>query len=611
MSIEEPIDVLSEADPDTERRLGAFPNPSLAECPVVPLGFDGGKVIFAMPEGEIRVEMASKIAGMLRPDIFCCQAGQSFLGYWRDSEDKFQRDLATVWFNRKCREAGKWDANRPQRSLGVWPGEGGTIVLHKGDEIWRYPLEGEVEKLSIADALREKRGALYRLRPPAPAPGKPASSADGAWLRDQLDMWRFEAIGDDGLTGGDVVAGWLMAALLGAVAPFRGHLLIHALAGSGKTTFLMLIEAALSALAGEIINSFSEAGFRADISGMARPAVVDEAESSGGDNGPGPVEQVLNLLRLMATGAGANRKMGDVGGGAIAQTAVGSVLMAAVLPPKMDSALATRVAEIRMLPLNGSDLDVDEVRPALATDPTIKAAIGKARELAPALLGRALTQAHRYRADAAAVKEALIAGNEAPRTADLIAMLAAGRRLLMFDTPLTPQEATEEVAFWRPLLDQRAASEAVSNPGADALAHWMNWPSGKHIRDRQETLGEIVARQCGTEREYDALLKAHGAKVYAGAGKDGREGPWLLIANHHPVLDRIFGRTQWKDYRKTLAYLDAIGPEHRTWATVPQTFGVGVKQRAIAIPLTPWLEKASRGVPGSVPSSVPGEGHEF
>lgn len=607
----EPLDTLSEADPDTEHQLGAFPNPALEECPVVPLGFDGGKVIFAMPEGEIRVEQAAKIAGMLRQDIFCCAAGQSFLVNWRDRQDKFQRELATVWFNRKCREAGKWDSNRPQRSLGVWPGEAGAVVLHKGDEVWRYGLDGGLTKLSISDALREKRGPLYRLRPPAPAPEEPTSAADGCWLRSQLDMWRFEPIGDEGLTGADVVAGWLMSALLGAVAPFRGHLLIHALAGSGKTTFLMLIEAALSALAGDIINSFSEAGFRADISGMARPAVVDEAESSNGDNGPGPVEQVLNLLRLMATGAGANRKMGDQGGGTVAQTAVGSVLMAAVLPPKMDSALATRVAEIRLLPLNGSDLAEPEDRPRMATDPQIKAAIARAREIGPGLLGRALTQAHRYRADVSAVKEALIAADEAPRTADLIAMLAAGRRLLMFDAPLTPGEAADEVKFWRPLLDQRAASEAVSNPGADALAHWMNWPSGKHMRDRQETLGEIVTRWTKGEKEYSDLLKAHGVRIYDDPGKDGRPGPWLLMANQHPALDRIFGRTQWKDYRKTLAYLDAMGPEFATWAARPLHFGMGIKQRSLAIPLTPWMEKPSRGVPGGVPSTVPGEPHEF
>lgn len=606
-----PVDTLGEAEPDTEKRLGAFPNPDLDVCPIVPLGFDGGKVIFAMPEGEIRVEQAAKIPGMLRTDLFCCQAGQAFLGYWRDGDDKFQAPMAAVWFNRQCRQAGKWDSGRVQRSLGVWPGEGGEVVLHRGTEIWRYQLDGTVDQLSIADALRERRGPLYRLRPPAPAPAdEPATVEDGRWLRARLDMWRFEAIGPEGMTGADVVAGFVMPALLGAVPTFRVHLLIHALAGSGKTTFLMLIEAALSALGGDIINSFSEAGFRADISGMARPAIVDEAESSAGDQGPGPVEQVLNLLRLMATGSGANRKMGEQGGGVVAQTAVGSVLMAAVSPPKMDSALATRVAEIRLMPLNGSDLAADEERPKLATDPVITGAIAKARELAPALLERALMGAHRYRADAAAVKAALIEAEESPRTADLVATLAAGRRLLMFDTPLTPEEARGEVAFWRPLLDHRAVADTVSNPGADALAHWMAWPSGKHHRDRQETLGEIVARWFRGEREDD-VLKAHGARILDAPGKDARPGPWLIIANNHPALTRIYARTQWRDWRNTLAYLDAMGPDHATWAANPLSFGTGLKQRGLAIPLTPWLEKAPPGVPGSVPPTVPGQADEF
>lgn len=610
-----PYDTLGEADPDTERRLGAFPNPELAECPVVPLGFDGAKVIFAMPEGEIRTELASKIGGMLRTDIFVCAAGQSFLTYWRDGEDKFQRDLATVWFNRRCREAGKWDTNRILRSLGVWPGELDGVVLHKGDEVWQFAPDGGLEKLTIADALRVRRGPLYKLRPPAPAPaGEPATEADGHWFHSQLGMWRFEHIGEEGLTGADVVAGWLMAALLGAVAPFRGHLLIHALAGSGKTTFLTFIHAALSALAGDVVNSFSEAGFRADISGMARPVVVDEAESSASDHGPGPVEQVLNLLRLMATGAGANRKMGDQGGGTLAQTAVGSVLMAAVLPPKMDSALASRVAEIRLLPLNGSDLHQDDPRPRLASDAKIIAATARARELAPALLMRALMGARRYRADVSAVKEALISAEESPRTADLIAMLAAGRRLLMFDAPLTPQDALEEVRFWRPLLEQRETAEVVSNPGADALAHLMNWDSGQQLGGRRATLGDLIAMWNRGEREYEEVLRAHGLRLYADTGKNGRPGPWLFVANHHPGLDRVFGKTVWRDHRKTLAYLDAISPDHATWATKKLRFGMGVEQRALAIPLTPWLEKSTRrseGVPGGVPPSVPGEPYDF
>lgn len=581
-----------EAEPDTEAKIKAFPNPSLDECPVVPLGFDGASVLFAMPEGEIRSAPAAKInTAMLRTDIFACEAGASFLTYWRDSNEQFQAQMCATWFVRKCRLAGKWDKARGNRSLGVWPEGPGVVVLHKGDEIWRY--EGaQVTRQSVAEALRaaaKSRGPLYKLHPPAPAPESAASVEDGEWVRDWLENWRWETLGGSDLTGADVTAAWLMASLMGAAAPFRVHLLLNALAGSGKTSLLTFVHALLSALSGEMVSNFTEAGFRNDISGMARPVIVDEAEASSGETGPGPVEQVLTLLRLMATGAGANRRMGAEGGGAIAQTAVGAVLMAAILPPKLDDALATRVAELRLLPLltDGGNPDADP--PDLADDAELESGLDHARKLAPRLLGRALEGAARYRADLAVIKAAFVEAGHDPRTADLPSALAAGRRLLLFDAPLAPSEGKGEVEFWAPLLAERAKAEAVSNPGVDALQHLLNWDSGQHYHDRRSTIGELITRTFSDSSDYADVLKAHGLRIYEGKGPDGRDGPWLLVANRHPALTKIYAKTRWTDWNRTLGYLDTVGPDHKTWATTPQRFGLSLS-RATAIPLTPWLE---------------------
>lgn len=585
-----------EAAPDTEARLKAFPNPSLDECPVVPLGFDGASVLFAMPEGEIRSAPAAKInTAMLRTDIFACEAGAAFLTYWRDSNQQFQAQVCATWFVRKCRQAGKWDKARGNRSLGVWPEGPGVVVLHKGDEVWRY--EGaDVTRQSVAEALRaaaKSRGPLYKLHPPAPAPESAASVEDGEWVRDWLENWRWETLGGTDLSGADVTAAWLMASLMGAAAPFRVHLLLNALAGSGKTSLLTFVHALLSALSGEMVSNFTEAGFRNDISGMARPVIVDEAEASSGETGPGPVEQVLTLLRLMATGAGANRRMGDVGGGAIAQTAVGAVLMAAILPPKLDDALATRVAELRLLPLLSDGGNPDAEAPDLADDAELERGLEHARKLAPRLLGRVLEGAARYRADLAVVKAAFVEAGHDPRTADLPAALAAGRRLLLFDVPLAPSEGRAEVEFWSPLLAERAKAEAVSNPGVDALQHLLNWESGQHSHDRRLTVAELVEKSLDDGIGHTDVLRTLGLRIYHERGPDGRAGPWLLIAHRHPALEKIFAKTRWRDWRRTLAYLDALGPDHVTWATKAQRFGT-VVARATAIPLTPWLDDPIR-----------------
>ncbi|MBW8815579.1 MAG: hypothetical protein JF588_19330 [Caulobacterales bacterium] len=612
-------DPLEEADDGADTRIQPFVDPDVQLCPVVPLGFEGGKVVFAMPEGEIRKEPAAKIGTMLRPDIFACAPGQAFLANWRDKEGKFQRELATVWFVRTCRKAGLWDSGRQVRSLGVWPadaaGAPGGLVLHLGDEVWRLAHRQPAEKLKVIETLRERRGPLYKLRPPAPRPAKPASSADGLWVMDRLALWRFEPIGREGLTGADVVGGWAMAGLLGALAPFRGHCLVNAMAGSGKSALVAFVHALQSALAGDVIDAFSEAGLRNELSGMARPVLLDEAESAPGAHGPGVVERALELVRRMSTGSGGHRVMGDIGGGSISQTAVGAVLMAAINPPKLGPADGSRIVEVRLLPLSGSDLAAGETV-KLADRAELQGAIDKAHQLGPALLGRALRGAWRYLADVDELAAAFARAGESPRTADLISMLAAGRRMLLFDAALTPQEADAEVAFWRPLLDQRTAAEIVSNPGADCLAHLMAAESGLHLSNRRETLGGIIQRWVRLEREYDDVLKSNGLKIWEGLGPDGREGPWLLVANHHPRLEAIFRGTVWADWRRTLGYLDGLGPAHRTWPAKKQRFGVGVEQRAIAIPLAPWIDKPSARMAAgvtpmprsaAVPAGVPEE----
>jgi hypothetical protein len=603
-------DPLEEAPGDADARALPFVDPDLELCPVVPLGFEGGKVVFAMPEGEIRHEPAAKIGALLRTDIFACAPGQAFLTNWRNKKNEFMREMATVWFVRKCRKAGLWDSSRPLRELGVWPAEDGHLVLHLGDEIWRFADRGKPEVFTIFEMLRARLGPLYRLRPPAPRPRKPCSSEDAQWARDWLDNWSFEAIGVDGLTGADVVVGWLMAALLGGVAPFRGHLLLHALAGSGKTELMLFVQSLLSALAGEVIDSFSEAGLKNELAGNARPVLIDEGESSTDPRGPGVIEKCLELLRRMSTGSGAHRKQGDIGGGSVTLTAVGAAMLAGISPPRLGPADASRFAEVRLLQLGKEAVTRGELEKAKA----------RAKAMAPALLGRALKGAWRYRADVDAVTEAMVKAGQSPRAADLIAMLIAGRRLLLFDKAMSAEEAAAEVRAWAPLLAQREDAEAVANEGADALAHLMSAEARIHVRDRTETIGGLIRRWTKHERDYDDVLAAMGVKIVEERSPDGRDGPWLLVANHHPRLTSIFRGTPWGDWRRALGYLDSMGAEYRTWGTKNSLrFGVGVKQRAIAIPLTPWIEPTPQPAAvaqpvkrsGGVPPPVPAEDAEW
>ena len=76
------------------------------------------------------------------------------------------------------------------------------------------------------------------------------------------------------------------------------------------------------------------------------------------------------------------------------------------------------------------------------------------------------------------------------------------------------------------------------------------------------------------------------------------------------MLERIFKGSDWPDWRRALANLDAKGPEFATWPTPNSVrFGPLVKQRAIAIPLAPWLDDVVRS--GGVPVGVPLQDDDF
>jgi hypothetical protein len=635
---------MADAEPDTDLQVGAFVDPDLSLSPVAPLGFAKGRIFFAMPEGEIRDELAAKIGGMLRTDIFACQAGAAFLANWRDKEGKFQRELAAIWFVRQCRLAGFWDEARVQRSLGVWLGDAGAVVLHKGDEVWTFSppepeadgakpakkrAKGSLRKQTVAETLRDRRGPIYRLHAPMPAPASPCDASHGAWVREKLDLWRFDPIGGEGLTGADAALGFIGAGMLGAVAPFRGHMLVTAPAGSGKTSLAFYLQAVMSAVCGDVIDQFTDAGLRSDLAGMARPVILDEAEASNGINGPGLIERALDLLRRMATGSGSTRKQGSINGAAVTQTAVGAAWLAGTQTPRLAPADATRFVEIRLRPLRSAPAAKSPIPPGgaeadrpSATDADLELNKDRARAMSPALLGRVLGQAWRYRADVAAIKAALARSGESPRTADLIATLAAGRRLMLFDDPLDQAGAEEEARFWRPLLLQREQASNETNTGAEALMHLFAADSGLNYHDRRLTLIEPIASMARNvdedglplgpdrRRKLRTLLAVHGLKV------EHMEGaPWLLVANAHPALERVFRPTVWRDWRRSLAELDGLGEAYATRPTSnSQRFGDGVKQRALCIPLTPWLEDtASRGTVGTggVPQTVPGQDYDW
>lgn len=557
----------------------AWVNPKPEDCPVIPLGMLGGKVVFALPQGEIRQEVAYRIPGMLRADIYACVAGTAFLGLWRSEEGKIDTVSAGRWLVRQCRERGLWDESRQRRGLGVWIGEGGP-VLHAGDAVGVWPF-GRDDWRPVAQMLREDRsGPIWQLRPPAPRPGQPATRDETASLRALLDHWSFAGLGPS-LSEADVVFGWLGVAILGAWPRFRPHISVSGGAGTGKTTLSRLMQAMCSANAGELLDQFTEAGIRNSLSGEARALFMDEAEPSA-DGQPGPVERVMEVLRRMSTGEGSAGRKGTKEGGAEATSAVGSGYLASIYPVAVGDAMASRVIEVRLRPLP---------KAGGATDDALEAAIVLAREMSPRLLARAMRDAKRFRADASAIKAVLGRAGQTRRAADLISAVAAGRRLLLFDEPLADEAAAEaEARLWAPLASDRAEAAAGQNAGQACLARIFSLNSGQHSHDRHLSIGELVMEEVKTSLTRDKVLKSWGIKIEK-PWSGPRMGPWMILSTNHPQMQRALAGTSFANWHKVLEHLADLGDEY-----APQRVDSAVRfgphqSRAIAIPLTPWLEE--------------------
>jgi hypothetical protein len=565
--------------------------PELDACPVIPLGFYDRMVVLALPEGELREEPAYRLGSMMKTDLFVGKAGRIFLSLFQNRKGEFQREKAAAWLVERCRRAGRWDDNRAKRGYGVWPSPEGPVV-HAGDAIGRWPFKKD-DWRSVADALRETRdGPIWLLRPPAPRPGKPASVEVGRELARKMGMWSFALVGDRGLSEADVVLGWQGSALLGGAPAFRPHLSVSGGAGTGKTTLSRLMQAAGSANAGELLDSFTEAGIRNSLSGEARALYLDEAEPS--PDGQGPVEKAMEILRRMSTGEGSSGRKGDTGGRTVATTAVGAAYLASIFPISIGDAMSTRMVEVRLRPLG---------RAKGGADAELKAAIDWAREVSPSLLARAVRDVDRYRSDVALLKTALGETGRLPRTADLIAALAAGRRLLLEDQALTIETAREEVALWSALITGREETSATQNPGQACFSRIMAINSGQHAKDRHLTIGEMVDEEATAPGFHDKVLKTFGLIVENGPPSSERPGPWLLVSTNHPTLARNLAGTQFANWKGVLEHLGDLGEDHAPrHLKTAKRFGMH-QSRAIAVPLTPWLGKpVAVGVDRSAPT---------
>ena len=208
-------------------------------------------------------------------------------------QERILADSGAKMFNASC-----------VRSRGVWPDAAGGWVYNAGASCWHVPADGS--KLQQVDNVRGDYVYSVGVALPFPA-DTPLSDEEGRHL---LELMRARSWVLPG--AGDIMAGWMVAAVLAGVMPICPHVWINAPAGTGKTYLKNDLVAVLGGLAVQVEGAATtEAAIRQRLSGAALPFLADEVEQGDNENAGRNIRKWLELMRSASYGGSIDKGGAD------------------------------------------------------------------------------------------------------------------------------------------------------------------------------------------------------------------------------------------------------------------------------------------------------------
>ena len=189
--------------------------------------------------------------------------------------------------------AKMFDASRV-RSRGVWPDVAGGWVYNAGASCWWIPADGgHVEQIDHVQG-----DFVYSVGVALPSPADtPLSDEEGRHL---LELMRARSWVMPG--AGDVMACWMVAAMLAGVMPICPHVWINAPAGTGKTYLKNDLVAVLGRYCLPQEGVPTDAGIRQSLKGDSIPVMIDEVERGDNETAGRKIRCLLDLMRSASYG---------------------------------------------------------------------------------------------------------------------------------------------------------------------------------------------------------------------------------------------------------------------------------------------------------------------
>jgi hypothetical protein len=518
------------------------------DCPVQPLGVNGGDAHYLDALGQYRVLSAADHSRLGLIKLFAPKSGY-LLERWpriKDGEVKgFAPELAQGDMQDAAARKGICNPSNI-RGPGAWRGAGDSLIWHCGDAIL---IDGQEHKPGLIDGYVYPAGK--KLLRPAPAPD-PAAIDE---LRRLLQAWNWQR---DELAV-QLLLGWIAAGMLGGALDWRPNIWITGDYSTGKSTLHDVLKHVMGPEGMIAVADTTAAGIYQKLGHSTLPVAVDELENET-DNSK--AEAVLKLARKASSGAVMLRGGSDHKGTEFLARACfmfSSILLLGLLP-----ADRSRLAILELNPLG------DRQKPPI--DPKRLAEIGThLRGRLARNFGRLLPTFNFYRAQLPGLSG---------RSADQFCTLLACADLALGDaTPDDPQAVEPYVSA---LVAMRLEHESDELPEFQRAIDHLE--TSTVLRDgKPRTIGEWIHLR-EKQVEADEVLGAYGLKIIwqsPGLDEQGKPLPverYLFVATAHQALAKLFENSRWRSPAGVSGvWTQALA---RSYAPLADNNGVAVLDRA-------------------------------